>query len=332
MFIKIYEKVKEIIKENKGFFIVFIVTFLICNIELPYYIEAPGGIINISERLEIETKQEITGSLNMAYVSEYKAVIPTMIMAKLNSEWNIIKKNTKNKNEIDEAVLFRNNILLDEADYNATKVALKYTDTPYIINNQKLYVTYIMEEAKTTLKVGDEITEVNGNKITSKSELQEILNNSNEKLNFKVNRDNKEIECEAKLITVDNRELLGIAASEVGEINSNPTIKFKFSKQEAGPSGGLMMSLAIYNALTENDITQGRKIVGTGTIDENGIVGSIDGVEYKLKGAVKENADIFLVPTGENYDEAIKIAEKNGYTIKILEISTFEETINLLQE
>ena len=52
-----------------------------------------------------------------------------------------------------------------------------------------------------------------------------------------------------------------------------------------------MMSLAIYNALTNNDLTKGRLIVGTGTIDENGKVGEIDGVKYKLKSAVNKKAD-----------------------------------------
>ena len=58
-------------------------------------------------------------------------------------------------------------------------------------------------------------------------------------------------------------------------------------------------ALLIYDYLTEEDITKGRTIVGTGTIDENGNVGSIGGVKYKLKGAVKNKAEIFLVPNGK---------------------------------
>ena len=62
------------------------------------------------------------------------------------------------------------------------------------------------------------------------------------------------------------------------------------------------------NNLTEEDITKGKKIVGTGTIEEDGSVGSIGGVKYKLNGAVRQKADIFLVPAGENYEEALKEA------------------------
>ena len=48
--------------------------------------------------------------------------------------------------------------------------------------------------------------------------------------------------------------------------------------------------LAIYKELIEEDITHGLKIVGTGTIDELGNVGEIDGVKYKILGAVKNKA------------------------------------------
>ena len=37
------------------------------------------------------------------------------------------------------------------------------------------------------------------------------------------------------------------------------------------------------NSLVEEDITHGLKIVGTGTIDYDGNVGSIGGVEYNIK-------------------------------------------------
>ena len=39
----------------------------------------------------------------------------------------------------------------------------------------------------------------------------------------------------------------------------DPNIIFHFDSYESGPSGGLMMSLAIYNALVEEDITGGKK-------------------------------------------------------------------------
>ena len=47
-------------------------------------------------------------------------------------------------------------------------------------------------------------------------------------------------------------------------------IDIKSKKTESGSSGGFMTTLAIYNALTEKDITKGYKIAGTGTIEPDG--------------------------------------------------------------
>ena len=107
-------------------------------------------------------------------------------------------------------------------------------------------------------------------------------------------------------------------------------ITYNFKKRETGPSGGLTIALDIYNHLVEEDITKGYKIVGTGTIDKNGLVGEIGGVKYKLQGAVKDNADIFIVPK-ENYEEAITEKNKHNYKINIISVSTFDEAIEKLK-
>ena len=93
-----------------------------------------------------------------------------------------------------------------------------------------------------------------------------------------------------------------------------------------------MMALKTYCLLENEDLTNGKIIVGTGTIDKQGNIGDIGGVKYKLIGAMKENADIFLVPKGENYDEAIKIKEEKKYDIKIIGVSTLKEAIEELKK
>ena len=72
-------------------------------------------------------------------------------------------------------------------------------------------------------------------------------------------------------------------------------------------------------------------IVGTGTISSDGSVGEIGGVKYKLNGAVKSKADIFLVPKGSNYKEALKEKEKNNYDIEIKAVGTFDEAVSYLE-
>ena len=136
----------------------------------------------------------------------------------------------------------------------------------------------------------------------------------------------------AKMKKLNNRIVIGILISELYDLNTDPNIQFNFDKSETGPSGGLMLSLAIYDYLTNEDIARNRKIVGTGTIDSDGKVGSIGGVKYKLKGAVKNKADIFIVPDGENYEEVMKLVNENNYNIKIIKAITLDNVIEELKK
>lgn len=330
---KLYEEIKRIIKEDYKFFLTLIITFIVCTIEFPYYIEAPGGIINIDDRFEIENSYDSEGSLNMAYVSEYKATIPTILISKIKKDWKLIKRDVDNKNTTTEADYFRNHILLKEANLNAIEVAYKAANISVAKDNIKLYVTYVYEEANTDIQIEDQILEINGKKITSKTDLKNTLENLsiNEDINILVSNNDKKYNRKARFVKYGDNYILGVAISEICDIKVTPEIKFNFKDSESGPSGGLMMSLAIYNALTEEDITKGKKIVGTGTIDVDGNVGEIDGAEYKLKGAVKENADIFIVPNGKNYEDAIKLKEKEKYDIEIIKVNTFEEALMYLK-
>ena len=67
----------------------------------------------------------------------------------------------------------------------------------------------------------------------------------------------------------------------------------------------------------------------TYTIDEDGNVGAIGGVKYKMLGAQKDGADIFFVPK-ENYDEAKKVYKKNNLSFELVMVETFDEAINYL--
>ena len=94
---------------------------------------------------------------------------------------------------------------------------------------------------------------------------------------------------------------------------------------------GLITTLEIYNRLIKKDITKGLKIAGTGTIEEDGSIGEIGGVKYKILGAAKDKADIFIVPEG-NYKEAKQYIKDKKIKIKLIKVSTIKETIEKLEE
>ena len=332
MFTKIYEKSKNFIKENYKSLIVLVIIFIIFTIELPYSIYTPGGAVNLNDRVNVENKEEVKGSFNMAYVSMVKGSIPFLLLSKVFPDWDIVKKgDITAKGESMNELMMRERLYLqesmDNAIINAYQKANKEINIKSIINN----VSYISEESETDLKVGDQIISVNDINISSIAELKEIVEklNENKKVNLKIKRKDKERDAYATTYKIDGVTKIGISFVTTYDYEATPNVNIKSKATEAGSSGGLMMSLTVYNQLTETDITKGKKIVGTGTIDIDGNVGEIGGVKYKLIGAVKNKADIFICPE-ENYEEAISVAKDKDYDIKIISAKTFDEALEKL--
>ena len=330
---KIYEKVLQYIKEEYKFLLIILTLFITMTYKLPFYIDTPGGIIDISKRIKIDEKNKLEGTMNFAYVSEMRATIPTYIIAKINKNWDIIKKEeVVLENETEEEVRFRDTLDLKEALSNALYVGFKESNEEFKTKNNKVYVTQILKDAKTDLKVGDQILEANNTKINNIKELQSIEKQEGKTIQLKVINNKKEYTRTAECIKYNDNIIIGIALGETYEIESNHKIDIDYKQRESGPSGGLMMALTTYSYITGEDLTKGRTVVGTGTIDKDGNVGSIGGVKYKLIGAVKNKSDIFLVPNGENYEEAIKVKQEKNYNIKIVGVSNIKEAINELKK
>lgn len=332
---KLYEKIKLYIKENYKFLLGVLVIFFLGTFKLPFFIDAPGGIINVNDKIEIENSNDINGSLNLSYVTELNATIPTYLFALLNKDYDIIpQEEMKYDNETIEEAMKRSDILLKESVSYSTYVAYKKANKEINITSSEVYVAYIIDRNTNDLKIGDQILKIDDIEIKSKEKLNEVLSkyNENDTINIKVKNDNKEYTRTAKMKLIDGKAAIGILISEVYDLETSPTINYKFDSSETGPSGGLMLTLAIYDYLTEEDLTRGRKIVGTGTIDFDGNVGQIGGVKYKLKGAIKNKADIFIVPAGENYDEVMNLVKENNYNIKIIKASNFDQVVSELKK
>lgn len=331
---KLYENIKNYIKENYKSLLLLLVLFLVFFVHLPYYISAPGGVIDTSKKISEANNFKLSGSLNMAYVSSIKGNIPLLIYALINPNWDIEKeKETINPGETIKDEEYRNKLLLEEANDTALLVAYDNSHLDYQIKNNRIYVTYIDIKSKTNLKIGDQIIKIDNQKINKKQDLYDYIatKNINDKVNFEVIRQGQTKTCQAKLINVSKTPKVGIIITENVDIKSDHHIDIKFKGRESGSSGGLMMTLTIYSYLNKIDLTHGKKIVGTGTIDKEGNVGQISGIKYKLMGAVKEKSDIFLVPQGENYIEARNLKNKHHYNIKIIPVESFKEALDYLK-
>ena len=84
-------------------------------------------------------------------------------------------------------------------------------------------------------------------------------------------------------------------------------------KDVGGPSAGLMLTLGILDLVGNDDLTDGKVVAGTGTIDTQGKVGPIGGITLKMAAAKGIGAQLFLVPA-DNCAEATGV-EAPGFPL-----------------
>ena len=333
MFAKIYEKIKEFIKENYKELIVLIVIVLLFTIKLPYSIYTPGGAVNLNNRIRVENGYETEGSFNMAYVSMVRGSIPFLLISYVIPDWDIVAASdiTAEGEDMDE-MLERERLYMQESMDAAIINAYQAAGEDITITRTVNEVSYLSEDSDTDLEIGDQILSVNGDEISSLDDLKSIVESlsSGTEVTLRVIRDDEERDCTAVTYDTNDGTKIGVSLLTTYEYETDPEVTITSKASEAGSSGGLMMSLAIYNQLVPEDITGGMKIVGTGTIDIEGNVGEIGGVRYKLIGAVKNDADLFICPE-ENYEEAMSVKKEKDYDITIISVSTFLEAIEKLE-
>ncbi len=332
---KILNNTKDFLKNNLLFCIVIIIIILMAVIKLPYDVEMPGGTIDLGNRVKVNGEEvEIAGSFNMAYVSVVQGSIPHILAGLIIPDWDVIPQTeTMYENETVEDSNKRDRLLLEQSKDYAIVTAMQAASIPYEIENKKNHVAYISEKAKTDIKIGDNILKCDGEDVRDLNYFKEIVNahDVDDKLNFIVERSGKEVETSAIVFEEDGEKYVGLSVLTTFDIKSDVKVEIDSKSSESGPSGGMMMALMVYNALTKQDLTKGMKVVGTGTIDLDGKVGEIGGVKYKLMGAVKNKADVFLVPK-ENYKEAMRVKEKKKYDIEIVEVRTLKDAIDYLEK
>ena len=95
-----------------------------------------------------------------------------------------------------------------------------------------------------------------------------------------------------------------------------------------GPSAGLAFTLGLLDYLTEGELTGGQPIAVTGTINPDGTVGPVGGVEQKTLAARRAGAVMFIVPTAE-FAEA---TERSGDDIEIVAADTLGEALEALEQ
>jgi PDZ domain-containing protein len=262
-----------------------------------------------SGRLELTTVEE-TPRLNLLgaledWLDDDRAVVPRELIEPPGaSQAEIQQENTQ--------------AMLDsqtEATVAAlTQLGIKPTGTAVVV-----YAIPSGSPAAGKLNSGDVITEVDGVAVHSQDELKAQIAKVKPGEDVKIGYQRGSAATALAAVTTKpapddgNRPIIGITTTERQLYPF--TVRIRLS-DVGGPSAGLMFALGIVDKLTPGQLTGGRTIAGTGTIDQTGKVGPIGGIQQKILGARGSGASVFLVPSG-NCADAKRMAPHGLTLIKV---------------
>jgi PDZ domain-containing protein len=229
-------------------------------------------------------------------------------------------------------------MLFSTSESDAVAAALTYLKLP-IVEQVVVTAVYADSPADGKLLPKDEFVSIDGTPVTAPDQLGKAVRGAPIGTTFElgIRRDGVEVDGVMK-DDVDQRVSVTSAPNP-----DDPTVPYigitigNFYSAEfpidftltdvGGPSAGLMFATGIVDKLTPDNLTDGKYIAGTGTIDPNGKVGAIGGIRQKLAGARNAGAELFLMPKVHCTEAAGHIPD--GLTV--VPVETLTDGINAIK-
>lgn len=209
---------------------------------------------------------------------------------------------------------------------NAEMAALHFLNLPTVV-----LVNTVSDDgpAKQTLRPSDEVVSVNGVPIATPKDVVTAVSAQapGSELTVVYRRENAEQTATITLAARPddaNKGYLGMSMTE----GARPPLHVSFNLADiGGPSAGLMFSLALIDKLSPGELDGGKFVAGTGTIDQDGKVGPIGGIQYKMMAARDAGAETFLVPAA-NCNEARQRTPDGLRLVKVENLSGAVQSLN----
>lgn len=329
----------------------FIFAAVAIPISMPYYALAPGPVSDVSDYVQVDHPSTTTkGEFFFLTVSLQEVNVLEWVAAKLDGRVDLAPRENIRPAGVSQDTLRRQNIdLMERSKENAKYVALTYLGYDVTYRGSGALINGIIDNsaAQGVLQEGDIIVAVDGEPIEFMTEAVDAIGGRapGDQVTLTIQRPNPdnpdEVDTRDVTLTLgpyrytdengetiedSERGMVGVTLTDANvEVVFPVNVKID-SQNIGGPSAGMMFTLEIIDELTQEDLTHGRRIAGTGTIDIDGNVGPIGGIRQKVFGAIDAGAEIILVPA-DNYDEAVAAA---GDKITVVKVATIQDAITYL--
>ncbi|WP_265457418.1 SepM family pheromone-processing serine protease [Enterococcus sp. HY326] len=323
-----------------SFVLLFLLALAFVGLPLPYYVQSPGSTIDLKSMVTINGEEDTEeGSFSLTSVAYRRATPVLLLWAQFNEFADVESVQEMRGDASSEEYNQMQQYLMTAAKNSAIQEAFNLAGVEYTFAYKGIYVMSVQDSSNFygDLAVGDTITQADGQTFASQEDFMAYVKAKNigDDLTITYYHDGEERTATEELITLsaeDGTETAGIGITlvEDTELESDTTVEID-TGSIGGPSAGLMFTLEIYDQLTEGDLRHGQQIAGTGTIDSEGNVGQIGGIDKKVVSASQSGAAVFFAPTdGEDYEDAVAAAKKIGTDMEIVPVTTVQDALDYL--
>lgn len=218
---------------------------------------------------------------------------------------------------------------MSESQQTAAIAAFRELGTPPSPNGAAIRTVLRGTPAEAEFEPGDVLIGVDEGTVSTPKEIAPLVRRKpiGSVLEIVVRRGDETRHLRVK--TIESKEkrgqpVLGITVQQSYQMPVDVSID---SAGIGGPSAGLVFALSIYDLLIPEDLTGGRIIAGTGSIDSEGKVSGVGAIEQKIRGAEKIKASIFFVPM----EDVSKARRSLKTDMRIIGVSTLKEAVASLR-
>lgn len=297
----------------------------------PYILRAPGKAQDVAPMIKIPGKPPAPrdGKLLLTTVIYDKATALYCLYALLDPKAELLPHNPGPEGQ---ELLDSQSDQMDRSQYLSKVAALLYLGYDLRPQARGALVLGILpgSPAEGVLATGDVVTEANDKPVRRAEELTEIVRSTvggPVRLTYRRNDQLRRAELTPyeALIGGQPRRVLGLQVRTDLELQELPVQIDIEAGNVSGASAGLVFALGIVDRLGTVDLTRGRLVAGTGTLDALGRVGGVFGSGLKVVAAERAGASVFLCPP-ENLAEARSFATR----IKVVPVGSLREAVEWL--
>jgi PDZ domain-containing protein len=308
------------------------------NVTLPYFAMSPGPLYDVTDFVVLGDGEvdPPVGDFYMLTVVLQEVNVFEYALGSLDPAIDLVERNRIRPDDVSREEQREINLnSMNESKTTAKFVAFDRLGYEVTLTGEGVFVASVLDgvPAAEVLQQGDVIVAVEGVEVALAPDgVAEITSYEiGDIITLSVLRDDDRIDVDVLLIEhtdFEDRPMVGFLAETHNAEFAFPVDVDIDSQNIGGPSAGLMYTLAVMDVLSEEDLTHGWRIAGTGTISSDGSVGAIGGIKQKVVAAQEAGAQYVFVPVA-NFEAASSVVDDD---VELIAVETIDEALEFLEE